>query len=534
MEKFPPKSVIKWWNEMNKANYVRQKQNLPKELPKKVSIDELTQFWANFSPQFLSLEKHASNRKKKYSACVEAMLESICNEKPPSLSFSNSEKFILFLYKFRDILHPQTVKDCIKLARTCTYPKNLWFFSQQFPLMIQNPILLFETFECWRLKKSKYWDIFVCDDKGPSTILDKYLPLYQPIYQKPSFSLKKTKSATQSSSSSSTPPKKKRYSSREAHTIGDYIDIGNVSKKRALLHRNYILRLAMSVIKGRKRKGGNVDSVCSDFIIYASNNIQLFDLELGANLIRCVFECISMISNNYDDKSDFITNFLAASSKTCFSSFVSKYIHMKYQDFVDKKAATKNFITISSLEDLKFFEKWMCHGNALQAASLLINAAFNQVVFNRASIKILCTLISSFQSQRVQILLSSFIRKSFVFIAKCKIMNKNIAQVASIFYNFMMMQKHAPWLAQLISKCAGSLKKTQTNPSTMLFFIRPTKHDPILTRMICSTFNIIIKRRPVKRRVRKMSNQYPRKKTSSAHNSQIISRTKKRKIVREY
>ena len=102
----------------------------------------------------------------------------------------------------------------------------------------------------------------------------------------------------------------------------------------------------------------------------------------------------------------------------------------------------------------------------------------------------------------------------FLFIAKCKLLNRNKAQVASIFCNFKDMQKQAPWLREFISKCAGSLKKTQTNPITMQFFIKPLYHDPILTRMICKNFNIVFQRKPRKKKTRKLSYKSPSRKVS--------------------
>ena len=477
--------AFSWWAMKNG----QEKSSSSKvKIPKFSSIDELVKFWRFFSPQFLLLEKYV-RKKERYFYCVESMLYSICNDTPPSI-LNEFPQFVAFLYNYRKILSPKTVSDCCNLYNTCKYPKNIWFISQQFPIMVNNPLLMFETMLRWREKSSKAWKIIVASDESAATIVDHYLSFYSEIYF-PQSSARHKPQAT----------------SHSTKTSKNRTGAVNVTYKNCVMYRFFLLDIVMSIILTRKKKGGDVDQLCVDVINQAINNLSLLSLELAANITRCVFQCFSFLSNSCSEKKELYTKFLAASSGTGLYMMVSKYYLMMKEQPIESNEAIKCITKITCLEDLKYVEMWMNSFSGLQIATLLLDAAYRGALYNRCAIQILCTYIKKFPLLRVKKLLTAFIRRSFVFIARCSLSSRNKTQVDSILCNFATLQKQAPWLQELVSSCAGSLVKTKTAPKSLKYFIKPVNQDSQLTKSITEKVRIvIIKKKPRKKAKKNFKN----------------------------
>ena len=157
---------------------------------------------------------------------------------------------------------------------------------------------------------------------------------------------------------------------------------------------------------------------------------------------------------------------------------VNNYFFQTCPYLIDHIAVTKSFSQILCLEDLKILEKWINSATIQQTTTLLLDTAYNgKTYYNRVCVKMLCYILKTFPFQRIKNLMNNFIRKSFIFIAKSQTTNRNMRQAASICCNFSEFQKQGVWLKELISSCAGSLRKTQTEPFCLKYFIKPKKHD---------------------------------------------------------
>ncbi|OHT07840.1 hypothetical protein TRFO_23784 [Tritrichomonas foetus] len=410
-------NFIKWWNSLLDEKDRRDDGNF--EIPQ---VSKIIFVFLNVAPKLVLIYDSRNDENTFWSRFHQVVCTLLDDHSIPYPS-KNYCDFLRHFYKLRNKLNFETPEDVVKLISVIPQASDPAFMLWRFPERLDDPFLYFQTLLHMHNSHTSVWFSFLSKQGSIDQIFDRYLPLLAPACK---FSVAATSS--------------------------------NID-------------LLITLLVDRFRLLANFLEVTDKFYSKLISLIQFSDLTIAITAFRaaCFLFTFSRPKHTVEHHTNWLIELISSTDNVVELQYLAfhftcqvKLTNFKYMN-ICKFIILRGISQPSDLIMLKRVLMMPQVDKPISALLYLINLSVNNKIWGKAASSILIEPLSRFSDQQSLISwMTTFVRKSFVFIGASKQLQKYSSKI-SLILNFYetISNAHVEWINKMAARFYSSLVNTR-------------------------------------------------------------------------